>query len=268
MKAFSSRQQNQWGIPTEYCSPLGWKTAIFELSGLEHNLTPSMQLLVLTRTCKAIYSEFKHAVIPILQQQYIQLHGAENIAPPETASASQQLASAVPTTPGKPVNISNSNSNRSQASSLRMPNFCIAADDLVPIFLYILCQTHGKLKHPLQNRDLMWSLCHPDQLHGESGYYLTVYESALEYIVQEPMDRISFMRASSMSSLPENLRISAMLASGGTPNTPGDRASNASQTSTRNSGSMWSRSKNTISYLGDYTVPSNPNATTLRESFA
>jgi hypothetical protein len=71
---------------------------------------------------------------------------------------------------------------------------------------------------------------------------------------------------SSMSSIPENLRVSAaMLASGGTPTTPatgggGDRGSD--------SGTMWSRSKNTISYLGDYTLPSNPNATTLRESFA
>jgi hypothetical protein len=193
MKAFSARQQSRWGIPAEFCSPLGWKT--ITVSGLEHNLTPSMQLLVLTRTCKAIYSEFKHAVIPVLQQQFIQLHGAENIiTAAENATASQQLASAIPattttTTPGKYVNISNSNSNRSQTNSLRMPNFCIAADDLVPIFLYILCQTHGKLKHPLQNRDLMWSLCHPDQLHGESGYYLTVYESALEYIIH---DRISF----------------------------------------------------------------------------
>ena len=66
----------------------------------------------------------------------------------------------------------------------------IAADDLVPIFLYILSHATAasSLRHPLQNRDLMWALCHPDQLHGEGGYYLTVYESALEFITHETMD--------------------------------------------------------------------------------
>jgi hypothetical protein len=41
------------------------------------------------------------------------------------------------------------------------------------------------LKQPLLNRDLLWSICHPDLLHGESGYYLTVYESALEFIAHD-----------------------------------------------------------------------------------
>jgi hypothetical protein len=139
---FQDRTQEQWGVPTELISPLGWKTAIFVLSSLETNLTPSIQLQILIRTVKAIYSEFKFAVLPILKEQ------------------------------GK-------------------SEVFIAADDLVPIFIYVFCQT--KLNHPILDRDIMWGLCHPDSLHGEGGYYLTVYESAIEYILNEPSEREAFL---------------------------------------------------------------------------
>ena len=141
MKTFSARTQQQWGVPEELVSPLGWQSAIFELAGLEHNLTPSTQLHVLTRAVKAIYNEFKHVVLPQLKAKGI-----------------------------------------SQS--------CIAADDLVPIFMYIFCLSN--LKHPMRSRDLMWSLCHPDQLQGEGGYYLTVYESSIEFVLNEEITRDSF----------------------------------------------------------------------------
>lgn len=145
MKIFEVRDQRDWGIPETFISPLGWRTAIFELSALEHNLTPTSQLYILTRTVKAIYNEFQVAVLPTLQAQ------------------------------GK-------------------ADTFIAADDLVPIFLYVFCQTNN-LRHPIQNRDLMWGLCHPDQLHGESGYYLTIYESAIEFVLQENEDMIGTIQS-------------------------------------------------------------------------
>lgn len=74
----------------------------------------------------------------------------------------------------------------------------IGADDLVPIFLYVFC--HSNLKHPIRNRDLMWSLCHPDQLHGEGGYYLTVYESAIEFISNEPLSNESFLTGGNVTA--------------------------------------------------------------------
>ena len=66
----------------------------------------------------------------------------------------------------------------------------LGADDLVPIFIYVLVQ--ARLRTPLFNKDLLWSICHPSQLYGESGYYLTVYESAVAYIEDfvEPADRV------------------------------------------------------------------------------
>ena len=56
----------------------------------------------------------------------------------------------------------------------------LGADDLVPIFIFVLC--HSGLKTPLLNKDLLWSICHPSQLLGECGYYLTVYESAVAFV--------------------------------------------------------------------------------------
>ena len=62
------------------------------------------------------------------------------------------------------------------------------ADTFVPIFIYVFCRS--ELSTPHLYKDLMWELCHPDQLHGEAGYYLTVFESALEYVEVEPIDEI------------------------------------------------------------------------------
>ena len=71
----------------------------------------------------------------------------------------------------------------------------LSADDLVPIFIYVLCQSG--LKHPLLNRDILWKIGHPDMLTGECGYYLTIYESALQYLID--LDGVS-TRSSSISS--------------------------------------------------------------------
>lgn len=114
---------------------------------MEHNLTPSFQLQVLTRTVMAIYSEFKHVVLPRIQGN--------------AESRSQQVF--------------------------------LGADDLVPIFLFVFCQS--SLRHPVRHREMMWALCHPDQLHGEAGYYLTVYESAIEFVSQESIEQDCFLGA-------------------------------------------------------------------------
>lgn len=62
----------------------------------------------------------------------------------------------------------------------------LGADDFLPIFIYVLC--HSDIHTPVLTKELLWNLCHPDQLYGESGYYLTAYESALEYIQNLQLD--------------------------------------------------------------------------------
>jgi len=56
----------------------------------------------------------------------------------------------------------------------------LGADDLLPIFIYVL--VHCDLDNPAVLPDLLWKLCHPDQVQGESGYYLTILESAISYL--------------------------------------------------------------------------------------
>jgi len=64
----------------------------------------------------------------------------------------------------------------------------LSADNLVPIFVYVFCRSN--MKSPNLYKEIMWTLCHPDQLHGECGYYLTVFESAIEFVDVEPIDEI------------------------------------------------------------------------------
>jgi hypothetical protein len=148
MKYFKSRKQVDWGIPIEFVSPLNWETATFELNGLERASTPSMQLMTLARTCKAITAEFKNCVIPELKRKGINDH-------------------------------------------------FLGADNLVPIFVYVFCQT--SLKTPILYKELMWNLCHPDQLHGECGYYLTIFESTIEFVEIEPINDEDFHNNSFVS---------------------------------------------------------------------
>jgi Vacuolar sorting protein 9 (VPS9) domain len=56
----------------------------------------------------------------------------------------------------------------------------IGADDFFPIFVYIIVQ--AKLENPLLMKEFMWSLCDRQTLSGQGGYYLTVFDAALEYI--------------------------------------------------------------------------------------
>lgn len=141
MAVLSSKSQADWGIPESYISNNGWRSAVFEMAGVERNPTPSMRLNALVRSAKSIYAEFN----------------ADTLLKQELNSEGQSSSATV-----------------------------LGADDFLPIFIYVLCQS--ELKHPSLNRDILWKLCHPDQLHGESGYYLTAYESALTYLETVSVD--------------------------------------------------------------------------------
>jgi hypothetical protein len=137
IQVLSARQQEDWDISPAHISPAAWSSAIFELAGIERNPTPSMRLQALVYAAKAIYSEFKCEVLPLMRAQ--------------------------------------------KGASMSSTDAMLGADDFLPIFIFVVCQAH--LKHPHLNKDMLWAVCHPDQLRGESGYYLTMYESALEYIM-------------------------------------------------------------------------------------
>jgi hypothetical protein len=56
----------------------------------------------------------------------------------------------------------------------------IAGDDYLPIFSFVLCR--ACLVSPVQTCALLWGLSDAERLSGESGYYLTVFSAALEFI--------------------------------------------------------------------------------------
>ena len=115
IRILSNKTQSDWGVPDDFISPLGWKSAVYELSLLEHNLTPSVMMSALVKACKAIYTEYKCAVVPLYQKK----------------ARSKEV---------KPL----------------------SADDFVPIFIFVFC--NGDLRHPQLDRDIMWQLCHADQV--------------------------------------------------------------------------------------------------------
>jgi len=153
MRVLSSRAQIEWDIPEYLTSPAEWKTAVFELAGIERNPTPSMRLNALVRTAHAIYTEYKSHVLPQMVKR--------------------------------------------KKTAVNDGDSVLGADDFLPIFIYVFCRS--ELRHPFLNKDILWKLCHPDQLHGESGYYLTIYESAVEYIYsmevnQEELDQVQIRK--------------------------------------------------------------------------
>jgi hypothetical protein len=153
MKVLSRRGQHQWDIAPRHQSPAAWSSAIFELAGVERNPTPSMRLQALVHAAKAIYSEFKTEVLPLLR--------------------------------------ASSSSSSSSSGGCSSDAMVLGADDFLPIFIFVVCRAN--LKHPHLDRDLLWLLCHPDQLRGESGYYLTMFESAIEFLmsVDVPKEELS-----------------------------------------------------------------------------
>ena len=38
----------------------------------------------------------------------------------------------------------------------------LGGDDILPIFIYVICRSD--LEHPALNKDILWKLCHPDQV--------------------------------------------------------------------------------------------------------
>lgn len=161
MKVLSTRSQQEFDIPGDHRSPTDWSNAVFELAGVERNPTPSMRIHALVRTARAIYTEYKTQIAPRKQLEK-RLSSALSSTETSTISPSSLLKES-------PLSLDDTS------------ELVLGADDFLPIFIFVFCRSD--LEHPIQNKDLLWKLCHPVQLQGESGYYLTIYESAVEYVL-------------------------------------------------------------------------------------
>eukprot|EP00824_Muranothrix_gubernata_P002921 TRINITY_DN13529_c0_g1_i1.p1 TRINITY_DN13529_c0_g1~~TRINITY_DN13529_c0_g1_i1.p1 ORF type:complete len:249 (-),score=45.18 TRINITY_DN13529_c0_g1_i1:59-805(-) len=62
----------------------------------------------------------------------------------------------------------------------RRQDVFLSADDFLPIFIYVIVRS--EMEDLETTAELMWSLCDPEKLTGEGGYYLTVFGSALHFV--------------------------------------------------------------------------------------
>jgi hypothetical protein len=182
MKVLSTRSQQEFEIPSEHQSPTDWSTAIFELAGVERNPTPSMRIHALARTARAIYTEYKTQIAPRKQFENRFSNPLHSVDTPNTLPSLMSLSSSHDSSSPLSQHTTTPHNNSSSGTSESV----LGADDFLPIFIFIFCRS--ELVHPIQNKDLLWKLCHPDQLQGESGYYLTIYESAVEYVLAYEID--------------------------------------------------------------------------------
>jgi hypothetical protein len=80
----------------------------------------------------------------------------------------------------------------------------VGADEFLPIFIYVVVQ--AQLQHAAYLAKYMFYFCHKLQLQGETGYLLTMFESALSYINQvadeeEAELRVASVRATASSAV-------------------------------------------------------------------
>jgi hypothetical protein len=200
LSKLSSRSQQQLGINPSHISCLQWSTACFELSGVERNPTPSTKLLAIVRTAKAIISEYTNEVLPRFMLNASIKNAGKPVSLPEPTESRQFEGEGAANSKST---ISRMSSHLSSTSGVVSSSLVLSADDLLPIFIFVLCRS--RLQTPLQNKELLWNLCHPDQLHGEPGYYLTIYESAVMYVHGVDTSQDFSIRHSEISSRPSNM---------------------------------------------------------------
>ncbi len=59
----------------------------------------------------------------------------------------------------------------------------MAGDDFLPVLIHVIVT--ARLQRPFARAQFGVELCDPDELQGEAGYFLTVFESALIWIVEQ-----------------------------------------------------------------------------------
>ena len=137
------RPQSFFGIDAENSSSTNWADSIIALSRLDSVRLPSAKIDILMSAFESIHD----------------VHTTEH-APPSVDG-------------GEGGGI----------SSCSSPRGTLAADDLVPIFIYVLVHCKA-LESPLTSAQLMATFVSEHDAMGERGYYVTVFCSALSWIVQ------------------------------------------------------------------------------------
>ena len=65
----------------------------------------------------------------------------------------------------------------------------LGADDFLPLFIYCVASSH--LRHPQTSMIMLWALASKEKMEGQMAYYVTVFESALYFIMNLNIGDIS-----------------------------------------------------------------------------
>ena len=145
------RPQTFFGIKASEASPNNWQAAVCELSIIESRPTAFERLHCLLDAARSIYAEFAAT-----QNMKAWVEYEKERARPVQA---RWGAAAEPFKPRPCV---------------------LAADEFFPIFVYAV--VNAEIQRPEAVKHSMLTLCAKGLLQGEGGYYLTVFEAAIEYI--------------------------------------------------------------------------------------
>ena len=173
--------QSFFGIQEKDADEFGWRCAMNYLSHIEMLVCPFEKLQCLLDTAQAIYrrSEVIHKNMIFMKKRdklrEYHLRG-------QTASSTSAKSTG-------------SNSQKREYGSvvkLEDPEIFVdedipplSADDFFPIFIYVVVNSEVRR---LESMKLFIStLCDQQSLQGEGGYYLTVFEAAIEYIARFSM---------------------------------------------------------------------------------
>jgi hypothetical protein len=140
LRALVGSDQSFYGIPPSAHNAHSWHAAVEELNDLDRAVLPADKVQALLRAAKAIYHTFN----------------ADRV---ERAALLAQ-------------------SRGAGAPPAKLGHYFLSADDFFPIFVFVLAQS--SLQHLDSSRAFLWGLLDRASLNGESGYYLTVLEAALE----------------------------------------------------------------------------------------
>ena len=153
MNRMKDQPQEAFGVDPSHVSMSQWNHAQKELLNLHQFELPADKIQVLLGTAKAIYQTFQY------EQKLQAIQRATEQAELKGISDPTPLVEDAVKTASK---------------------IMLSGDAFMPIFTYVVSQS--LLKSPSKLAFFMWQLCDPKQLTGEAGYYLTVFDAALQYL--------------------------------------------------------------------------------------
>jgi hypothetical protein len=181
MDVLIRRPQAFFGIPTHLRSSRGYAKASSKLKFVETGSLPTAKIGALVETAHAIFEE-----VDILRSEVTAEVARLQRMQQETIYEDDELEDESnhhirTSSGGTRAAVQNPELVQAKVMLACFENHdALTPEQFLSIFTFVIVQ--AELTQPLQIRSLLWTLCDPNFLKGERGYYATMYELALIYI--------------------------------------------------------------------------------------